>query len=86
MPSYTGLSIQHRCTGEIDKAQIIDAEGIEHSIDADEYIQRGIQPPIEQLKAQKPASLLRWFLWAVLFGVMAFVVWLNCELGSLCSH
>ena len=49
MSSFTGLYVQRLSTGAICDVQIIDAAGNENSLAPDVYLQRGIQPPIEQL-------------------------------------
>ena len=72
MSSHTGLYVKRLGTGKIQSVQVIDTDGIEYSLDADQYTQREIKPPIEQLKARTSKPIFRWVTIASLFLALIF--------------
>ncbi len=72
MASFTGLYIQQLGTDTLNQVHILDADGIEHSIGVDDYIQRDIHPPIEKLRERKPITTFRRFMLALL--IVGFLV------------
>lgn len=49
MTSYIGLYVQRLEDGTIHGVQVVDTGGNSLSLDPEIYIQRGIEPPIDQL-------------------------------------
>jgi hypothetical protein len=49
MSSYTGIYVQRLSSGEIHSVQVKDTAGNSIPLDPAVYVQRGIQPPIDQL-------------------------------------
>lgn len=49
MSSYTGLYVQRLSNGKIDSVQVVDPFGNSRPLDPETYIERQIEPPIEQL-------------------------------------
>lgn len=47
--SYTGLYVQRLNDGAIHNVQVVDAGGHSIPLNPNEYIARGVQPPIDQL-------------------------------------
>lgn len=82
MSSHTGLYVKCLGTGEIQSVQVVDTDGIEYSLDADQYTKRGIKPPIGQLKARTSKPIFRWFTIASIFialVIAAFSVLHDCS-------
>lgn len=52
MSSYTGLYVQRSDNGDIHSVQVVDTGGNSLPLDPQTYIDRGIQPSIDQLPDQ----------------------------------
>lgn len=86
MSPHTGLYVKRLGTGEVQSVQVVDTDGIEYSLDAEQYTQRGIKPPIEQLKAQTTKPIFRWVTIASIFVALVIAAISVLHVCSGASH